>query len=320
MIIRTATPSDIPSIVSLLKLSLGESLLPKSEAYWKWKHIDNPFGVSPILLAEENGELAGVRAFMRWGWTDGEQQFRAVRAVDTATHPDHQGKGIFRKLTLQLVEECRRDGVSFIFNTPNSKSKPGYLKMGWVEAGKVSIRLSPVNIAKIAKNVLLSGARSPAPEDQSMEFEDSEIRHLLERDRRFRAGIGTDVNVAYLDWRYRQVPGIKYLFFTFREAELTTLIIGRIKSSKLGNEFRVTDCFSAERAISRKCRREFRKFAKRRGGDFITASDQVGERLLMGLNFRVGPSTTVNLLDFPHPEKLLSFGNWNPSLGDLELF
>src|SRR5688572_23337100 len=106
MDIREATDSDIPEIIALLKISLGESLMPKSERYWRWKHIENPFGRSPVILCWDEGKLVGVRAFMRWEWISEGQLYRAVRAVDTATHPDYQGKGIFKKLTLSLVESC----------------------------------------------------------------------------------------------------------------------------------------------------------------------------------------------------------------------
>ena len=68
MVIREATEEDIPGIVNLLKLSLGESLMPKSEQYWRWKHLRNPFGPSPVLVCQEGDVLMGVRAFMRWEW------------------------------------------------------------------------------------------------------------------------------------------------------------------------------------------------------------------------------------------------------------
>src|SRR5690349_5445137 len=141
---REATEADIPSIVDLLKLSLGESLMPKSEAFWRWKHVHNPFGSSPVLLALDGEKLIAVRAFMRWEWRQGETIYKAVRAVDTATHPDYQGKGIFRKLTLQLVDLCKQEGFHFIFNTPNKVSKPGYLNMGWQTNGKMPIRIRPL--------------------------------------------------------------------------------------------------------------------------------------------------------------------------------
>src|SRR5690606_38825296 len=61
MEVRQAEASDVPAIVSLLKLSLGEALLPKSEEFWNWKHRFNPFGSSPVLLAIDKGAIVGVR-------------------------------------------------------------------------------------------------------------------------------------------------------------------------------------------------------------------------------------------------------------------
>ena len=54
-----------------------------------------------------------------------------VRAVDTATAPDVQRLGIFSRLTTEALEVCRADAVALVFNTPNDKSLPGYVKMGW---------------------------------------------------------------------------------------------------------------------------------------------------------------------------------------------
>src|SRR5690606_1498508 len=142
MDIRFAESADLDEIIDLLRVSLGESLLPKSVAYWRWKHIDNPFGPSPVLVATERGRIVGVRAFMQWRWRMGGQTLKAVRAVDTATHPDHQGKGIFRKLTLRMLDECRERGIGFVFNTPNKRSGPGYLKMGWSKAGRLPIHVA----------------------------------------------------------------------------------------------------------------------------------------------------------------------------------
>lgn len=70
--------------------------------------------------------------FLRWKFdVPGEGTISAVRAVDTATHPDWQGSGIFTRLTLGALDELRDDGLDVVFNTPNDQSRPGYLKMGW---------------------------------------------------------------------------------------------------------------------------------------------------------------------------------------------
>src|SRR5688572_14122292 len=166
MEIREAEESDIPEIVSLLKLSLGESLMPKSERYWRWKHLENPFGPSPVLLCREGKELIGVRAFMRWEWVHAGHIYKAVRAVDTATHPKHQGKGIFRKLTLSLVDRCKERGDHFVFNTPNQQSKPGYLKMGWEEVARVPVQISINRPLSMMKRLIFRtiGGENASPE------------------------------------------------------------------------------------------------------------------------------------------------------------
>ena len=57
--------------------------------------------------------------------------FRCVRAVDTATHPDFQRRGIFRLLTRPGSKWRAEQGLDLIFNSPNEKSGAGYLTMGW---------------------------------------------------------------------------------------------------------------------------------------------------------------------------------------------
>src|SRR5690242_18990664 len=119
MQIRRASSGDIPKIIDVLKLSLGESLLKKSVDIWQFKHKENPFGESYVLAAEETDQLIGVRAFMSWKWQKGNKSWQAYRAVDTATHPEHQGRGIFKTLTLQALHGVGALTPCFVFNTPN---------------------------------------------------------------------------------------------------------------------------------------------------------------------------------------------------------
>ena len=83
----------------------------------------------------------------------------AVRAVDTATHPDYQGRGIFRLLTLAGVEAMTAEGVQFVFNTPNDQSRPGYLKMGWLRVGRPS---TSVRVRSLAGTLRMLSSRVPA--------------------------------------------------------------------------------------------------------------------------------------------------------------
>lgn len=91
----------------------------------------------------EGSEVVGVRLFMRWRFAGMGRTWNAVRAVDTATHPDHQGKGIFKALTMHALEAMSADDVAFVFNTPNDQSRPGYLKMGWQTVGTLRPMVRP---------------------------------------------------------------------------------------------------------------------------------------------------------------------------------
>jgi GNAT superfamily N-acetyltransferase len=158
--VRAAHASDRSGVMNLLRASLGWSADERFDAFFSWKHEQNPFGRSPGWVALDGGSVVGFRTFLRWEHvTPGGDVLRTVRAVDTATHPGYQGRGIFRRLTLQALDDLRPQGTAFVFNTPNDKSRPGYLKMGWTQVGRLgaSVRLtSPTSLPRMAR------ARVPA--------------------------------------------------------------------------------------------------------------------------------------------------------------
>ena len=144
---------------SLLCASLGWTDEPRSRELFAWKHERNPFGPSLAWVVERAGRVVAVRLFMRWDFRRGGSTLHAVRAVDTATHPDHQGRGLFTALTRHALEACRADGVAFVFNTPNEQSRPGYLKLGWREVGRPQLVVRPSTLGDL---VTIVRSRAPA--------------------------------------------------------------------------------------------------------------------------------------------------------------
>jgi hypothetical protein len=166
LVVRRATDADLPALLALLRASMGRADDPRFDALFRWKHLDNAFGPSPMWVVCAGDEIVGLRVFMRWefvragsGPNAQPAVLRAIRAVDTATHPDFQGKGIFTKLTLGGIEELATEGVDFVFNTPNDNSRPGYLKMGWHVLGRPAAAIRPTRLAALPK---LRGARTAA--------------------------------------------------------------------------------------------------------------------------------------------------------------
>mgnify|MGYP003575011321 CR=1 FL=1 len=332
MTIRPATPEDKPAIINLMKQSLGETLIPKSEGLWNWKHEQNPFGPSFVLIAEENKELIGLRAFMQWRWLWKEETYKAIRAVDTATHPAHQGKGIFKKLTLQQLAACKEEGVHFVFNTPNDKSKPGYLKMGWVEQGKMPLKFAVCNPFAIAyakffnKGRFSSEAIDPTPEQEWQ----PQIPELAKQYQPQSNNLVTALTPQYISWRYAQNPLFRYNYFTDGK---NFLLISRVKNHSFTKELRLVDFIllnpnANPSSISTEIKKQVKQYCKKHVINLISFSGNQFQQYTpyfawMGMLpvKPLGPIITLKDINMNErfPE-LLSVSNWNYSLGDMELF
>lgn len=319
MEITPAQNNELPQIVSLLKESLGESLLPKSEAYFLWKHEQNPFGRSKILLAKDNGRIAGIRAFMRWSWVSKNQTITAVRAVDTATDPAYQGKGIFRKLTLQAAEECKSENTDMVFNTPNPKSRSGYLKMGWFDAGKMPIYLGPGSILprlysepfiRNSYDVFNTGVAFSALAETWSRPSTSDNFH-------------TPLTLSYLKWRYHECPIVKYGAIV--DPDRFGLVF-RIKKMNKFAELRICEIWTMQAGMDNHILTALSKLKKYYRPLLISCSPSATLDLLknklpgMFGPFQMGPITTLRTLAMDNLDNFDRFSGWKPSLGSMELF
>ncbi|MFG2824701.1 GNAT family N-acetyltransferase [Kitasatospora sp. NPDC048365] len=240
---RQFDEADTPAVLELLTASLaGGPTGTRSADFFTWKHRRNPFGDSPGLVAvAPDGRLAGVRLFLRWQFRGADgRPVAAVRPVDTATHPDFQGRGIFRRLTVDLLEQVSGD-AELVFNTPNGNSLPGYLKMGWRELGQVPIAIRvarPTAFARGASAALArraSAQRPPACHLPTAErwFADKPAGLdglLAERAEADLADtrLATPRTAEYLAWRYGEAPGLDYRVLTCeRGGELAGVAFGR---------------------------------------------------------------------------------------------
>lgn len=311
MEIRKGCEKDLPQIISLLKASLGESMIPKSLNLWKWKHINNPFGASPFLVAEENGEIIGLRAFLRWEFLLHDQVIKACRAVDTSVHPDFQGKGIFNKLTLALIDQIKEEGVDLIFNTPNAASMPGYLKMDWKKWGKLPLKL----------DFHLTSGKNKHPLEPDSWNKIEQLVSKLEKEDLIKSH-QTNIKKGYLKWRYLDCPLFPYYFIS---DESSYLLFYRIKEGKMGRELRIVDLFTLN-SFEGKQKVELKKALKNAqrlsGARFTSFSGLVypnQSALVLGSLpiLKAGPMVTLREVAESIDPMII---DWTWSLGDLEVF
>lgn len=333
--IRPADEGDTDGILELLKLSLGEGSIPRDEAYWSWKHVENPFGPSPALVAEADGRIVGLRVFMRWTWERDGEEVRAVRAVDTATHPDWQGRGIFTRLTLGLVERMEEEGVEFVFNTPNRYSRPGYLKMGWSAVGRTSLCVRPQRPLRLIRTMATREAEPDVGPRNETPLQGFSLAEQLERpeldrvigSRAADSRLSTRVSRTYLRWRYEQIPGFTYHAAGSWQAGEEALVVFRLRSRNGLAEVRLCEILTAAgRAAERRAASLVRRAIRATGPDYVAAMAAAGtpaRRAVLRAGFlpapRLGPILTVRSLSRNRTD-LTDRSSWRLTIGDLELF
>jgi hypothetical protein len=146
--------------------------------------------------------------FLRWRFALRGRELEAVRAVDTATDPRWQRQGLFRRLTLELVERLTQQGVAFVFNTPNAKSRAGYLAMGWTDVGRLPLLVRPRWNRLLASLADLGGGPDLAPVEELLRL--PELPAFLRTWSSSTSLLCTVRDVPYLGWRYARAPGLQY--------------------------------------------------------------------------------------------------------------
>lgn len=266
--IREATPEDRPDIIRLAVRALGWRGDERDLAFFAWKHDDNPFGPSPAWVAIEGAMIVGFRTFLRWEFTtQGAQRLRMVRAVDTASDPDHQGRGIFRSLTEHAVRELTASGYDAVFNTPNNQSRPGYLKMGWTELGRPAVGVWPRGLLAALKMVQSrkpadkwsepTGVGESAAEGLGGAWLESLLATLPAQQ-----GWSTARSAGYLRWRYGFEP-LHYRTFEVRDG----IAVFRVRRRGPSREVALCEWLAPQpdpKAVRR---------LARAAGDYLIASD-----------------------------------------------
>jgi GNAT superfamily N-acetyltransferase len=273
---RRAVPGDRPAILGLCRKSLGWSDHDPAEAFFIWKHDENAFGQSLFWVAETpDGMLVGLRAFLRWRFRDERGKVvSAVRAVDTATHPDWRGRGIFSRLTLGALPELADEGIDLVFNTPNDQSMPGYLKMGWSKVGRMRVG---ARLASGGSLLRLRTARTAAdlwsePTDvgdpASEGFTDSDGVDALLASARRPGRFTTERTPAFLDWRYCFEP-LHYRVLHLGDSLADGVVVFRARRRGRALEAAICDVIAPPGA---RLGRALRYIARRVGADYLLAS------------------------------------------------
>jgi GNAT superfamily N-acetyltransferase len=97
-------------------------------AYLAWLYRDNPDGRAFGFDAREGDTLAAHYVCVPARACVDGQVVRVLLSLNTATHPQFQGKGLFTKLAAMTYEAAAAAGFAGIYGVANANSTPGFVR------------------------------------------------------------------------------------------------------------------------------------------------------------------------------------------------
>jgi GNAT superfamily N-acetyltransferase len=117
--------------------------------YLDWIYNQNPHGKVIGYDAIFEDKLAAHYAIIPRIYKFNGQKILSALSLNTATHPNHQRKGLFSKLAKQTYETAENRGIKFVLGVANQNSifvfekKLGFLKYGNVRIGLIRSKQTP---------------------------------------------------------------------------------------------------------------------------------------------------------------------------------
>jgi GNAT superfamily N-acetyltransferase len=96
--------------------------------YLDWLYLANPEGMALGYDAWEGERLAAHYACIpARAWVEG-REVAVLLSLNTATHPDYQGQGLFTKLAAMTYEAGAAQGLDGVYGVANANSTPGFVR------------------------------------------------------------------------------------------------------------------------------------------------------------------------------------------------
>ena len=114
---------DERAILSLYQSVHGRAL---SIDRWRWQYLECPWGQSEVWLAWDGDVLAGHYALLPIRLGSGLGRISGRLSLDTMTHQDYRGLGVFSTLASQAFSHAGQKGAAFVCGFPNDQSWPFY--------------------------------------------------------------------------------------------------------------------------------------------------------------------------------------------------
>jgi GNAT superfamily N-acetyltransferase len=326
--VRAFAAEDEPGVLKVLQAAFGEwprgvqGVAPSE--FFHWKHAAGPFGPSILLVAEADSAVIGFAAYMPWRLRAGGKILTTMRGVDFAVHPSHRRRGAAVALIQAAVRHCS-DDVAFIWSNPNEKIRPGSLRSGRREVGRLPRFIRPRGpLLGTIQRARAKGSKTPGhlrieAETAAEILRDGARTSLLAGMKQRGDRLATAKDLDYLRWRYGRFEEYRAIRAD-AGADCDGLVIFRLRRHGSFWVSHVCELF-VEQNDPRSARHLLRKVTDAAPADFLSCSFRSRHTAALSgfVQYRRGTALTTYPLHrdlMPDPTQRAS---WALSIGDLEL-
>lgn len=217
LVVRPIRREDAGALSRLYRLCFGTE---PSAAYLRWRYFDTPTGVTPTMAAFDGELCVGSYGIWPTGLLLNGRRVAGAQAIDSMTHPDYRGKGLFVELGEHCYQVLQQLGIRVLYGFPNESAFPGRLRrLNWDHVCDVHHWVRPLWVAGTSPfgRLVATGSMAWQPRAAGREPRiettvpdilaiSALLREIEERRDLCRVERGVD----WLAWRYHPASGRDY--------------------------------------------------------------------------------------------------------------
>lgn len=157
------------------------------------RYLQNPVGDLCMYVAMEDDRIVANYSVSPSLLQIGDKQIKCALSLNTMTHPDFVGKGLFVELAKRLYEELKQQGYGMVYGFPNYISNRTFCtKLGWKDIYEIPTlelvveKEIPFNSSNIVICSVFDVPQAPNGQLRVAKYE------------------------TYLNWRYKNKPYAEY--------------------------------------------------------------------------------------------------------------
>lgn len=208
--------------------------VPMEEDEVCWRYLGNPNKEVLSCVAIDQGKLVANYSASPINLFKNGRKVKAALSLNTMTHPDYAGQGLFVKLASMVYQNMQEDGYKLVMGFPNNISHRTFVtKLGWNDICTMPTLELELEGCKVKD---LRGVYEVI-EDRDYALDYSLCRPGSDK-------IAVDKDQGYLWWRYRDNPAVSYRNFVIVKPDKKT-VSSRIMIKEFRNRVNIVDAYYA---------------------------------------------------------------------------